>query len=212
MTKIYLLTLSQVSEQNEELSCRFPKRYARAERYRNREDRLRCIGAGALLSHVLNIREEELAQNEYGKPFLPNRKEFFNLSHSGEYIALAVSDGTVGVDVEKIDPAHFSIAKRVFTADELAWLRENESERFFQLWTLKESVIKAVGLGLSLPLQSFSVLPLLEHQPITVRNTTLFGQTVELVGHQLSVCCTEPLENKPSLQFITAQDIQQNKR
>ncbi|HBL40403.1 MAG TPA: 4-phosphopantetheinyl transferase [Ruminococcaceae bacterium] len=185
----------------------------RANRFRSRDDRLRCIGAGALIDYVLNIREDELKYNECGKPFLPGQGSSFNLSHSGDYIALAIGDGTVGVDVEQIDPRHFDLAKRIFTQDESEWLNRNESnksERFFQLWTLKESAIKAVGLGLSIPLQSFSVIPLIEQQPITVRGMTLFGQTVLLTGHSLSLCSTEPPIEELSPIFVTANDIQNN--
>ncbi len=67
----------------------------------------------------------------------------------------------VGVDIEKIRPIDFAIAERFFTASEYRLLMDTaEQERlqlFYTLWTLKESYIKFVGKGLSIPLDSFAI-------------------------------------------------------
>jgi 4'-phosphopantetheinyl transferase len=92
-----------------------------------------------------------------GKPVLTTSsvKLDFNLSHSGEFFALAFSEkGQVGVDIEKIRaPQHLAqIAKKFFSAKEVL-LIENEqnlqrqSEIFSKFWSGKEALIKAVGGG-----------------------------------------------------------------
>jgi 4'-phosphopantetheinyl transferase len=87
----------------------------------------------------------------------------FSLAHTEGLAVVAVTGGPdVGVDVERrdrrIDAARLS--GRFFSPEEAAALQEIPSERlrerFFCYWTLKESYIKARGLGLSLPLDSFS--------------------------------------------------------
>jgi 4'-phosphopantetheinyl transferase len=87
----------------------------------------------------------------------------FNLSHAdGMIVCLVARNLEVGVDVE--DPAraveYLNIGRRFFSAAEFAALasvpEDGRGERFFELWTLKESYIKARGLGLSLPLSAFS--------------------------------------------------------
>ncbi len=105
--------------------------------------------------------------NEQGKPSLaPGQAAqplYFNLSHSRDRILLAVSaHRDIGVDIEycqrqrKVD----RLVQRFFSGIEgkdLLLLPEQERlKRFYQLWTLKESYIKALGLGLALPLDSFS--------------------------------------------------------
>jgi 4'-phosphopantetheinyl transferase len=107
------------------------------------------------------------AENAYGRPEIafPASAAWlrFNLSHSGGMVACAVGRRTdIGIDVEDPDREvnHLEIGERFFAEAEILALRrasaERRSEVFFQLWTLKESYIKALGLGLSLPLSSFA--------------------------------------------------------
>ena len=86
----------------------------------------------------------------------------FNLSHTRGLVACAVGrEPLLGVDVEAIDrtAASTRIAERFFAPSEVDALRrlppEEQRERFFRFWTLKESYIKATGLGLSVPLDQF---------------------------------------------------------
>ena len=85
----------------------------------------------------------------------------FNLSHSSGVTACALTlDHEIGVDIEnyqrKIDP---SLVDRYFTSSEAEYVRkcpvEDRQAAFFDLWTLKESYIKARGMGLSLDLDKF---------------------------------------------------------
>ncbi len=106
-------------------------------------------------------------ENAHGKPRVraPSAPEplAFNLSNTDGLIACAVTSGAdVGVDVENGErPGEtVSIAASFFSgreADELRALpKARQRERFFQYWTLKESYIKARGLGLAIPLEQFS--------------------------------------------------------
>jgi Phosphopantetheinyl transferase len=112
--------------------------------------------------------------NEYGKPFIPGYPYHFNISHSDDLIICGVSDIEIGVDCQTVDTNSNieGIIKRFFTPDEQSYvlsgspsstpeLRTNNLElrtRFTELWTLKESYIKALGTGGATPLESFSVL------------------------------------------------------
>lgn len=137
------------------------------------KDRLRYLVTRALvrtvLSRYLGVGPADLqfGQNEYGRPHVlaPDASQplSFNISHTDGLIALAVSRcGDVGVDVENIVTrrAALEIAPRFFASAEsmaLAALPVAEQpERFFEYWTLKESYIKARGMGLSLPLGQFA--------------------------------------------------------
>lgn len=112
-----------------------------------------------------NLRNHELVicENEHGKPFVKNRTDaYFNISHTGRYVACGVGDAPVGVDVEEIKPVDLKIAERFFNMNEYNYLLAQSealrTERFFELWTMKESYIKLQGAGLSIPLNSFNVL------------------------------------------------------
>jgi 4'-phosphopantetheinyl transferase len=110
-----------------------------------------------------------LAEGRWGKPTVPIPPESppgiqFNISHSGGRVLLAATWGTsVGVDVEvpRTGVEIEELLRRFFSPDEVAaWQHlplELRTSGFYHLWTRKEAVIKAVGRGLSLPLNSFQV-------------------------------------------------------
>lgn len=103
--------------------------------------------------------DAEQARTVLGKPYLKDYPGVqFNLSHSGGWGVCALSKTAVGVDVEMVRPLRQQVAKRFFTPVEQEWLSKRPAEEFFRLWTRKESFTKAQGKGLTLPLDSFSVL------------------------------------------------------
>ncbi len=140
-----------------------PYRREKVLRYTLHNDRLRCLAAGLLLKNVLGItNDSEIGYGPQGKPFLVNHKTEFNLSHGGNYVILVTDNNPVGVDIEKIESFDESVAHRCFTADECATLFAEkdiakQQELFYTLWTGKEAIMKATGLGLSFDPQSFSL-------------------------------------------------------
>jgi len=104
----------------------------------------------------------EFDYNEHEKPSLKNfPKAHFNISHSGDFVVVAFSDCPVGIDIEKNKGNRLAVAKRFFAKEELNDLfaypeGEKQIEYFYQLWTLKESYMKAIGKGISMSLSSFS--------------------------------------------------------
>jgi len=143
----------------------------RARRFRFPRDRRTYVAAHWLvrrvLSRYINVAPDALqfAANPYGKPTLPAWQDLrFNLSHSDDLVIVAVMRSReVGVDVERIRPelATRGIARRFFAPAEVAALDRLEGtdfvHAFFACWTRKEAYVKAVGLGLSLDLNTFAV-------------------------------------------------------
>ncbi len=108
--------------------------------------------------------------NQQGKPWARTVEQqpvpAFNVSHSGDVLAIAVcARGEIGVDVEqtdmKLEKDAEEIAKSQFTGDEYASLMGRPTgqrlDDFFRMWTLKEAVLKATGVGLYQPLNLVDV-------------------------------------------------------
>lgn len=145
--------------------------WAKAERFSFRDDRVRALLSRYLLRRKLGERLSRspgsllLQTGAQGKPYLVGGEIEFNLSHSGNAIALAVSEDEVGIDIEQ--QRTFEDAEQLlethFTRDENRWFRERPyTERttaFLTLWTRKEALYKARGHGLSLPLNRISAHP-----------------------------------------------------
>lgn len=120
----------------------------------------RCLAAGLLVNAVLGSDTEALP-DAFGKPRLPCGQEF-NLSHAGDYAVLITGDAAVGVDIERIRPLDgMRIARRFFHPDEYAYLLSQPAPHtaFFTIWTLKESYVKALGRGFSVPPMAYRILP-----------------------------------------------------
>jgi 4'-phosphopantetheinyl transferase len=109
-------------------------------------------------------RSLSFATNEFGKPRLADHTQVhFNLSHCEERAVLAISNAEIGIDLERERPIeHVDLARRYFHPHEVAAITASRDEAeqrraFFLVWTLKEAVVKALGTGLSTPLDSFAV-------------------------------------------------------
>ena len=143
-------------------------------RYHFSKDRHRYLITRALVRTVLSKyaavapEQWQFTANAYGKPEIANavpgvEQLSFNISHTDGLVALAITrNQALGIDVEHLRArsAPLDAASQFFTAHEaqalLACPAHMQHDRFFQYWTLKESYIKARGMGLSIPLDQFS--------------------------------------------------------
>jgi 4'-phosphopantetheinyl transferase len=143
-------------------------------RFHFASDRKRYLVTRALVRTVLSRYAPVLPQewvfsaNEYGRPEIHSAQAresqlSFNISHTDSLIVLGVTrDRELGVDVENISARNISIdiAERFFAPEEVASLTalpvDQQLDRFFEYWTLKESYIKARSKGLSIPLNKFA--------------------------------------------------------
>ncbi len=155
----------------------------RSGRFMFDKDRQTYIAAHAVLRLILKafggdeLSSQEFSRGEFGKPYLPAKTGvYFSLSHSRDRIALAFDrDREMGIDVEWHNPEIDvkEVGSRVYSASEMDYISaggSNSAERFYQLWTRKEALIKKSGFGLSTPidLRGINVLkqvPTLEHVP-----------------------------------------------
>jgi len=98
------------------------------------------------------LSQQHIAYGPYGKPYLrdwPN--VHFNISHSGQYVACAVANRPVGIDVQVIGAYRPDVAARVCTGKELARLRASDDPaiELARLWTQKEASLKMLGSGIT---------------------------------------------------------------
>jgi len=146
----------------------------RAERFQFQQLRESFIAARGtlryLLAQYINLEPGQI-QFEYtsaGKPFLSRKLNIpdisFNLSHSNDLALYAITKNRlVGIDIEHMRPvADFeNVSATTFSAYEYSQLQsisaEQKTQAFFNCWTRKEAFIKAVGDGLSFPLDQFDV-------------------------------------------------------
>ncbi len=200
--ELYIVNIHTLRD-GEGLSLLPPERRAHTQRFYKKEDRLRALAAGHLLRHALGKRQNALLKTETGKLYLAEGPSF-NLSHSGDFVILGVSEHTVGVDIERIAPYDRRVAARCYTQDELLWLEDEQCDSaFYKLWTAKESIMKATGQGFRMPPESFSVLPVADGAH-TVQGEVWHLKWSTLPDHML---CTACKKDEAINEIILSKDI-----
>lgn len=161
----------------------------RAQRFVFDRDRQRYIaahwGLRRILSGCTGVHPADIVFGigSHGKPFLAENAGDedirFSLSHSANLAFLAVTCGReIGADIEQVRPIHEGIAERFFAPEEVASLTSlphaKQTAGFYRIWSCKEAILKATGLGLSMPLDSFAVT--VDGPPAVVRMTEEHGK------------------------------------
>lgn len=162
-----------------------PTETARVQRYQQEKDRQARIISKAILRVLLgrylaiDPKEVRFQSDKNKKPFVgqTNGNQLqFNISHSGDWILIAVSDTSVGIDLEQAD-ASFNYQNMLsfsFSQPEINFIKQSDFpyQSFYQLWTRKECLLKATGTGL---IDELTLIPSLDgvHQnPTEITNST----------------------------------------
>ncbi|MFA1820383.1 4'-phosphopantetheinyl transferase superfamily protein [Virgibacillus oceani] len=203
MTEIIALQIPEALEQQDYnflASCISDSRLKQLSRFIHMEDVYRSLFAESLARAVIinklhmENRDIHFGSNTYGKPYLSGQSNFhFNLSHSGSWVVMIWGEDPVGIDIEKVKKIDIGVAARFFSSEEyMDIMSKPEYEQrdfFYALWTLKESYIKALGTGLSMPLDSFGIRILEEKITLTgARAQCLFKQYEIALEYKLSAC------------------------
>jgi 4'-phosphopantetheinyl transferase len=147
------------------------------ERFHFVEDKLRFLKARYILRKIASSyhnncdpKEIQISLNSFGKPYFNDIPLHFSITHSGQVAAVAfLKSYPVGIDIEiKREVSDMNqLAQRFFADAEVNYLNQFTGEElisnFFRIWSAKEAYIKAIGLGVSNELKSFS----------TIQNNTL---------------------------------------
>lgn len=191
-------------------------RRGKVERYVRESAKRQSLGAGLVLNEILehfglDPLKTVLGYGDNQKPYIPNQPQVhFNLTHSGSLVAGAWGFYPVGIDIEEMGTMREGVARRFFHKSELLWLEglSSEAERregFFRLWVLKESFMKATGLGMRLSLNEFEIF--IEEEGVRVNHQvndkTYYFLEFELEGCRGAVCTQNPLVRHWGIEKIT---------
>lgn len=103
--------------------------------------------------YILDIETIEVTDN--GKPYIASGEYHFNISHSKDYVACAVSNCNVGVDIEQPRFIPRKLNSKILSKKEIGACGDNEC--LLKTWVIKEAYSKYIGKGVSLSFSSFSV-------------------------------------------------------
>lgn len=136
----------------------------KSNRYMRWQDKMSYLAGRVLLNEALifngfeDFSLDEIKFSKYGRPFFDHFFDF-NISHSGEYVVCALGlDNKIGIDIEQHKNVELNFMKSILTKQEFNSVTRFKNtlkvqEKFYELWTKKESVMKADGRGLSIPIK-----------------------------------------------------------
>ena len=94
---------------------------------------------------------QQVSYGQYGKPYLTRYSDVhFNISHSGQFVACAVCDVSVGIDIQETVPYKADVAHRMYSVMDLLTIHTsvNQAFEFTKIWTQKEAYTKMLGTGI----------------------------------------------------------------
>ena len=152
----------------------------------------------SILGKQLSLKNKDINiyYNAYGKPYIKIE------GNSGDWVVCAFDSSPVGIDVEIIKLIDLSLVLSFFSTEEAEYVFSIKSQneqinRFYDLWTLKESYIKAIGRGLSIPLESFSIdlrnyLEIIKMKSVLDNRYYYLKKLFIDENHKLSICTMHP--------------------
>ena len=168
--KIYVVNVKEISCRDLRAAYLLmsDSRRSKCDGLKTEDDKKRCITADRLLREVLSEFTGKkpdyfvFKETETGKPYCTNADVYFSISHSGDYVAVAVSASCeVGVDIEKLRHVKAAVMRMFCNERDCEFIRGSSDvnellltepdvlERFFRVWTFKEAAVKLTGEGIT---------------------------------------------------------------
>ena len=199
------LCLPLADAELEALAVLCPERRTKALRYKNKDDAARCLLAGWLLRHgasaFLGREEDEVttAHDARGKPFFPQIPELHaTIAHQGPWVGCGLHARPLGMDVEQVAPlknavATGGLAEVLLCAEEHAYYRTlaapDKAAYLIETWTLKESVLKMLGVGFNLAPDALCLQHALESAPPCA---VVAATDIDSGRYRLAICYAPP--------------------
>ena len=176
-TQCHKLNYSQFKKGLSILPMAFQKNILRYKRWQDSHASLygKLLLKQGLARMGFECQLSEMKLTQFGKPYFANNRFSFNISHSHNYILCAISceeKNSLGVDIEKIKQIDFGDFQNIWARNEKRNIVNAES--FYDYWTRKEAIVKAVGMGMYFPLNKIDV----SKPQVRCKGGTLFLQKI----------------------------------
>ena len=165
MIRLFVADISTLEDDIQNLALS-EYRLSRLEKIKISSKRKQSIGAELLLNYAVQECCPQLHPpfdivcGDQGRPEFKSIPLYFNVSHSGKYVACAISDELVGLDIENNLEFKPLVSQRFFNEKELELIEEarDKNRCFARIWTAKESVAKYYGIGLAMKLSEIDTI------------------------------------------------------
>jgi phosphopantetheinyl transferase len=163
-----------------------------AKRRFKSESRQREWLATRALLHSTQYKGETILYNDNGKPCLAGNNRHISISHTNEYVAIAVSDYPIGIDIERTDRNAYAVAKSFLTEQEIDILTQenNPSKQALCLWSAKEAAFKLASENIAI-LKEIGITKNADNYIVAYPDGTTAVCDVCLLEDIVVACCRE---------------------
>ena len=160
--QIFLINVNDFTEDkfNLCLSLMDEKRRLYLNSLKHTKNKLLSVAAEWLVKEnvakILNkpIEEVVILREEKGKPYIEDNPLYISISHSGDFVAVAIDRAPMGIDIEEIKPVHKKLKDRICTDSDLKYVlswdnKTEENLKTLEIWTAKEAYFKKIGTGIT---------------------------------------------------------------
>ena len=215
---IYFSNINNPKLNEIHLENRIPFNFLKeARKYKKSLDYRRSLVAYYLLYEYLLFNKKiyeftpvKILKNNHGKPYLKGIDNcYFNITHSGDWVAVAISNTEVGIDLEYNESFDFDeVIDYVLSDREKIFFLQLpdvlKCKTFYRFWTLKESFVKAMGIGLAKYMNSFTTELWSKNICVTGEKNFKFYELPFYEKYSLSVCCniSDEIENMVEVKIL----------
>ncbi len=215
--KLLVVTYTKITEPSSSQVERFLRTLpqslmAKNVRFRRKEDKLRHLYGLLLLKKTWKaVCKEDLDLNQLSltslnRPYLPGATVDFNIAHAGKIVTCALGyHNRIGVDIELKREIDFNDFRRTMNGNQWNEIQghPDQFEKFFEYWSIKESVIKADGRGLSIPLEDIIV----ENQTVTYDHRLWYLKPFTLGKEYLGCVAAEAIPSQLVIEEVKYGDL-----
>ena len=206
--KLYVLKIPQDIKQDlfdTLLKCVDATKRERILKYRNKKDATATLMGDLMVRYlagnIISVGKEDFAYgyNNNKKPYLIGCDAFkFNISHSGQYVAVAAGPFEVGCDIQKYQNNIRGVEQIVFSDSEQKLIKTDQD--LFRIWTLKESFLKAIGEGFTKDVKNYTVVDKKGAVRIIYKNREYnFCEYNEFENYAVAVCANGNIDMKMNM-------------
>ena len=148
ITKIYIAKVGKINL-TKKLKYLPESKLNRIANFKNEKDKKLSVASYLLLKkilsrHFIRYHYYDFKYLDNGKPIIEGKKINFSISHSGDYVAVAISKKPVGVDIQEMRDVDLDARKLVFNEQDEKLFQEstNQVDMFYSLWVSKEAKFK----------------------------------------------------------------------
>ncbi|EIE5835687.1 4'-phosphopantetheinyl transferase superfamily protein [Listeria monocytogenes] len=209
MIQIFYVSIEESCELNKLMNSLSLSYVKKINLFKNEISKRQKVVSNVLLLYVLfsnlNSWEFEIEISNFGKKYINNPNIYFSISHSGEYVICAISKSNIGIDIEKSITDTSNLSDQIMSEKEIKLY--GYEINLTKFWTMKESYLKFLGVGLNKEPKSLTFIGQKNEYTITEENEKTYCRTFSFSDEYYVSYATSREQTQSTLNMVNMSEI-----